>query len=787
MVSLCAFARQLPVETASQNDTHAARYFTVGDSIGMSRFGRLDDEPVFSPDGKYVATVTSRGIIATDSIESTLWMFKTGAIRSYLQQGGSQSGVVPKIAARLSAVPKAPYSSSYEPIISNLVWTEDSRGLLFLAQNALGKHQLFRVGIDQKKPLPVTPPGQDVTQFDFAAGTLVYRVEEPVRPTEGAPVNSDARDITGLGLESILFPDGVADSSERQSSLWVNRNHKSRPVIDPNTERAFRLWNYPPVVWNVLSISPDGKSVVILHPVKAYPSSWKRYTPAYPHLRIRPQDPSMLADSNPARLTQYAVVDLTSGIVRPITQAPNGWALGYTDRNRAVWSSDAHALLLTNTYLPLRGSGDSSKLDHSWPCAAAYADLSSGMLECLAHRGERTIWDASFGHSSDEVSLWFSERDSPEIYRRVNGSWQREDHSSKQSVDLESECSASRRNPSGPLAIYVRQGLNDPPALWAADCVNARQRLIWNPNPQLASVNLGEVSVLRWKDEGGYEWTGALVMPPDYVSGKRYPLVIQAYGFEAGEFLSDGEFTTAFAARPLAAAGMIVLAVTERAGDQGTEQEADEQILGFRSAIEKLSGEGLIDRTRVGIIGFSRTSYYAESALIKYPDEFAAATVADGVDESYLQYLLFSRMEPGSATEAERIYGSPPYGKGLQVWVDRAPGFHIDQIRTPLRIEAIGPASVLSEWELYSCLRRQNKPVDLVYFPNGQHILQKPLDRMASQQGNVDWFRFWLKGEEDADPSKVLQYRGWRYMREQHLADERSRDVSPRHTLAGLP
>jgi len=28
----------------------------------------------------------------------------------------------------------------------------------------------------------------------------------------------------------------------------------------------------------------------------------------------------------------------------------------------------------------------------------------------------------------------------------------------------------------------------------------------------------------------------------------------------------------------------------------------------------------------------------------------------------------------------------------------------------------------------------------------------------ASQQGNVDWFRFWLKGEEDPDPAKAEQY-----------------------------
>ena len=36
---------------------------------------------------------------------------------------------------------------------------------------------------------------------------------------------------------------------------------------------------------------------------------------------------------------------------------------------------------------------------------------------------------------------------------------------------------------------------------------------------------------------------------------------------------------------------------------------------------------------------------------------------------------------------------------------------------------------------------------------------------MVSQQGAVDWFRFWLKGEEDLDPAKAEQYTRWRELR----------------------
>ena len=50
---------------------------------------------------------------------------------------------------------------------------------------------------------------------------------------------------------------------------------------------------------------------------------------------------------------------------------------------------------------------------------------------------------------------------------------------------------------------------------------------------------------------------------PDYVPGRRYPLVFQTHGFNEKECLTDGAFPTAMAARPMAARGMLVLQVRE--------------------------------------------------------------------------------------------------------------------------------------------------------------------------------------------------------------------------------
>jgi hypothetical protein len=126
-----------------------------------------------------------------------------------------------------------------------------------------------------------------------------------------------------------------------------------------------------------------------------------------------------------------------------------------------------------------------------------------------------------------------------------------------------------------------------------------------------------------------------------------------------------------------------------------------------------------------------------------------------------MQYRLFAQEAESMVEEFDKINQAKPVGTGLQKWLSLADGFHLDRVETPLRIEAISPRSVLLEWEIYSSLQQEGKPVDLIYIPGGQHILQKPLERLASQQGNVDWFRFWLQGYEDPASQKRAQYIRW--------------------------
>ncbi len=56
----------------------------------------------------------------------------------------------------------------------------------------------------------------------------------------------------------------------------------------------------------------------------------------------------------------------------------------------------------------------------------------------------------------------------------------------------------------------------------------------------------------------------------------------------------------------------------------------------------------------------------------------------------------------------------------------------------------------------------------------GTHVMTNPTQRLASETSNVDWFRFWLKGEEDPDPAKAEQYKRWRGLRTLNQQNEKN-------------
>jgi len=734
----------------------AAPVFTVRDSIEMERFNDPSArDPAaqvkYSPDSRHFLIITSRGLIDSGQVESTLWLFNTSSVAHYVSARDGAPAPQPAALVRLRGKIQSYQGDSYGSLITSATWSTDSKSIIYLGQNGSRNPRLFRVDIGGGSPVALTPAGQNVSTFDVKSDVVVYTAipSPPLRRR----LNRQAEDITGKNLSEILFPTREISSTEH---LFVHRGRAVFDVKDPytglplNSASAYHLFSP--------KIAPNARAAVVPLPVGEIPANWASYTPAMEWARLVPKPATPENKSEFTWPKQYGLLNLADGSLKPLISAPVGWMTGFSDALFVSWAPDNSAILVSNSYLPL--SKDNSKNPALLPCTAVVVRLPQQEAECVVlsrsperdsnHRLYLVPNGGEFVGSANELRLRFwneNKEIQTDTYRFQGGSW----------IRLDTVMGGTDRG-SG-LNVNLEQTLNSPPALWATD-ESGHKKKFWSPAHQIEPSAIGEASIYKWKDDTGYEWIGGLIKPVGYRSGVRYPIVIQTHGFHSpGEFITDGAYTTAFAARELASAGFVVLELRDRHDHTLSPAEAADMVRGFESAIDQLSQAGLIDSQRVGIIGFSRTCYYVESAIIHAPSRYAAASISDGIDESYLQSIMFDVNRSNS--EGSQIYGAPPFGEGLANWVSAAPGFHLDKVHTPLMISAIAPMSVLEEWEIYSSLHQQGKPVSFFYMPHDQHILQNPLVRLASQQANVDWFRFWLQGYEDPDPAKREQYVRW--------------------------
>jgi Prolyl oligopeptidase family len=773
--------------------------FTVKDDIAMVRFSEPFPQSGIagsevapqSPDGRYFAVITSRGLLASDEVESQVEIFSRDKVRAFMQPTPSSQPFAPHVVATVAGSMRYAGAYPYAAVIEDLRWSADGTSIYFKGESSSGAYQLYEAKIDGSGFRALTPAKWSVDRYDVEKDTIVYTAALPDTGTadQGVFINRDAWMVTGLSINDILFSGQNSRTGPETFSVWVMKESHGEWKSTRMPNLSFRDERYLSFL-SQFKLSPQGDKLIFLIPVTKVPALWQSYDPAagYEHLRIRSNDPELTRDSALFKPQAYSLIDLVKGKSVPLIDAPNAMSLAYAEKNRVAWAPDKRRVLVTNTFLPLDQGPHSARSQGTAPCAVASVDIPSLHTDCvLGDRGQIGAGGMRQPYSGGVVNVAFGVNDNEalllvdhgsgkrvvETYRFNGGAWKSSDSmAASAAAETVAEATTRKKPEMGDIQLVVKQGLNDPPTLWAQDERTGVERQLWNPNPQFDHIEFGNVSVYRWRDKTGHEWAGGLVKPVGYVPGRRYPLVIQMYKFYEDQFMTDGTDPSAFAARELASAGIMVLQV-EKYPNTLSYADPEMALNGYRSAIEHLSEAGLVDPSKVGVVGFSASCWLVESALVSAPHLFAAATIADGIDNSYMEYH-FSDL--ALREQIEKTNGAKPFGEGLNTWVRETVGFHLDQVQTPVRIEAITPISILGEWELYSSLQIQGKPVDLIYFPQGTHIHQKPLERLESQQGNVDWMRFWLQSYEDPDPAKKRQYQRWERLMELRVAKDKATD-----------
>jgi dipeptidyl aminopeptidase/acylaminoacyl peptidase len=316
------------------------------------------------------------------------------------------------------------------------------------------------------------------------------------------------------------------------------------------------------------------------------------------------------------------------------------------------------------------------------------------------------------------------------------------------------------------VSVTLRQSENDPPAFVASD--GRRELALTPPDPALNGVWWARSEPFRWRMPRGATLTGGLLLPRAPVSG-RVPLVIQSYTYDPSRFETEGPFRHAYAAQSLVARGMAVLNINIPQEDMpeamGTPRELPEFVDRVNFAADELASRGIIDRTRVGLVGFSRGGYNTYYAITHPTTVPPAAAVIDDAYTGTYSYYLFDRALSGAQSGFERQYGGT-FWHNKAAWLEHDPSFNIDRVETPALFTVRGAhQGFLYSIETLGAFSINRRPVEYLLFPNARHQLHLPRQRLVSLEATTDWMSFWLQGHEDPAASKVAQYARWRSMR----------------------
>lgn len=315
----------------------------------------------------------------------------------------------------------------------------------------------------------------------------------------------------------------------------------------------------------------------------------------------------------------------------------------------------------------------------------------------------------------------------------------------------------------GRTALFVRSTNTMPAELVSIDLRSGALTVLDSPNERFSQRADATVKFYPITAVGAKAW-GRLYLPHDRSGGRRYPLVITQYLSTPGYYASVGDEIPIL---PLVAQGIAVFAMhsynlnnTSSVGDFRMEIDRVEQPRrGMEAIVQQLASEGVIDPLRVGLAGLS---YGAEIASYAYwkSQLFRAVSVATTAWDPSL--MVFGGVGYGAYMDQR---GFPHFAAaGSEKWRDLVPGLNAGKSLPPLLIQSPDGEQNITV-PTWMQLRRAGAPVEWLEYPDEGHVKRGPANKWWVFQRNLDWFRFWLKGEADLDPAKADQYARWRQIR----------------------
>ncbi|MEJ5054342.1 S9 family peptidase [Sphingobacterium sp. MYb382] len=299
--------------------------------------------------------------------------------------------------------------------------------------------------------------------------------------------------------------------------------------------------------------------------------------------------------------------------------------------------------------------------------------------------------------------------------------------------------------------IFTKENYTASPDLYVTDSFKKESRLT-DVNPQQADYNWGTAELVHWTTPAGHAAEGILYKPENFDPNKKYPIIAYFY-----EKLTDGLYTyQAPAPTPsrlnipyFVSNEYLVFApdINYEIGHPG--KSAEEYI---NSGMEFLSKNEWVDASKMAIQGQSWGGYQV-AHLITRTNMYAAAWTGAPVVNMTSAYGGI-RWQTGLSRQFQYEHTQSRIGKTLwedrDLYVENSPLFFMDRVTTPVVImsnDNDGAVPWYQGIEMFTALRRLQKPVWMLNYNNDDHNLMKRQNRKDIQIRQAQFFDHFLKGK----------------------------------------
>jgi len=574
-------------------------------------------------------------------------------------------------------------------------WSPNGASIAFLASSSDGTAQVFVVPFRGGSPRLLSHAPRDVESFAWRpdGGAIAYQTTE-------VPPNQKAI-RAGLDAFEVGDQDYLSTAKPTPSHLWLQpvsggpaRRLTSGSWSVANGELIFPGPEIAPMPF--FAWSPDGKSIALARMENAYTSD--------------------------AVGTVTDVLDVRSGAMRKLTThtrleaggifSPDGRHIAY------AYARDDDPLGEVEIMIAPAGGGDGVDATRALDVDALYALwVSDRRVIVQAFQGTRCrLFLAADDGSTTRLDTGAVDSE-PGIMDVTHGG----------------RIAYGGTEPEHPTEIYYMASPTSPPVR------------LTDYNAAIAARAQSKVQEISWQGPDGFTETGVLYYPPNFIAGKKYPLVLQIHGGPVEASIATWHDTD-WAGLPqyMAAHGYLVFSPNYRGSDgQGNAYQlaifndaGDGPGRDVMAGVEAVKALGIIDENRMAVSGWSYGGFMTQWLITHYP-VWKAAVAGAGPADAFVDYSTSDYNVLGRF-----FFGGSPWDSAqlMQAYRDQSPLSYADRVtaRTLLISDLYDVrVPVIHSYEFYHALRALHKPVSFVVYPVAEHW---PGDPLRSE----DIYRRWV-------------------------------------------